>query len=134
MTTALVIVSIALAISLAANVRQVLWMRSDSSEADALKTQSATYERQRNDAIAGRDVALKRVGELEAMLRETSAQRDAALKERIKKTAEAIRNAETDADALAEFNRMRMQPLDLPKAGDAPASDDRGGTDRVPAP
>lgn len=126
-----------LLVSVGGNVVLTLWYRTARNEQArdnekhlderiALNEWGAKLEKQRNEQAFAAATNAKRIGELEAMLRETSAQRDAALVQKIQRTAEAIRNAPTDADALAEFNRMRSEGVHLPKAGDS----DPGGGDR----
>jgi len=136
MTALAITLASVLLVSVTANAALGWWLRTARNEQArdnekhlderiALNELASKYEKQRNEQAIAAATGAKRIGELEQILRETSAQRDDAVRRAIKAKAEEIRNAPTDADALAEFNRMRGQAV-LPKAGDA----DPGGNDR----
>lgn len=125
MTTLAIILACALVASIAGHVAQGLWLRTANREA-ADETARANTEHQRAIGLAVNNAAhVKRIGELEAMVRTVSADRDDAVKQTIKAKAEEIRNAKTDADAAVAFGSVFARPV-LPKAGDS----DPGGNDR----
>lgn len=119
MTAALVILASALAASVGGGVMLAVWLRTANEGRTENGDLAAQYKAQRDEYIGKLTIQLQRVGELERMLRETSAQRDDAVRLSIKAKAEEIRNAKTDADALAGLNSVLGQ--DLSKAGDSGA-------------
>lgn len=94
-----------------------VWLRTANEGRTENGDLAAQYKAQRDEYIGKLTIQLQRVGDLERMLRETSAQRDDAVRQSIKAKAEEIRNAKTDADALAGLNSVLGQ--DLSKAGDS---------------
>lgn len=115
MTAVLVILASALAAAVSGSVMLAVWLRTANERRTENGDLAAQYKAQRDEYIGKLTIQLQRVGELERMLRETSAQRDDAVRSSIKAKAEEIRNAKTDADALAGLNSVLGQ--DLPSAG-----------------
>ena len=127
MTAAIIALSVALLVSLAANAALAVWLRTSFRDERSSDDLSNKYKAERDQLAVNNAAHVKRAGELEALLRSASSARDEATKETIRIKAERMRNGADDKAAAVEFGSVFGMPLPvLPKAGDS----DPGGNDR----
>lgn len=127
MTAAIIALSVALLVSLAANAALAVWLRTSFRDERSSDDLANKYKAERDQLAVNNAAHVKRAGELEALLRSASSARDEATKETIRIKAERIRNAPDGKTAAAELADVFRLPIvgDLPKAGDS----DPGGND-----
>lgn len=141
MTTLAILLGAALAVAVGGNVAQAVFYRllskAYTSELKANSTErleadklADTYKEQRDEWAGKCAVHVKRIGELESLLRDASSARDAATKETIRLKAERIRNAPDATTAAGELGSVFSVPIvpDLSKASDSGAGNGRGGS------
>lgn len=135
-TVAVVVLSLALAAAIASNVVTSAWLRTARAEVAAEAIRSATYRDERNAFAVSNANHVKRTGELESMLRATSALLKDADRRNAEQTVKEIVDAPSNAAAADAFVSVFSVPIlpDLPKAGDAGTGSDSGGTGGVPPP
>lgn len=139
MTAVVIALASVLLVSVSANAALGWWLRTARAEQArdnekhldervALNELANQYKAERDSFAVGNATHVKRIGELEALLRSASSARDEATKETIRIKAERIRSGADDKTAAVEFGSVFGMPIlpVLPKAGDS----DPGGNDR----